>query len=406
MSGPRIERPAPAVDVAAVAERRRAARALLCHPLLHADGPHADEFRLARRHRAELERIFADGLGYRLVVEPGSARLMKAGLGRDATRPLRRRSGAPFTPRMYSLLCLTLAALSRSKGQLLVDELVAQVRSTAADAGIEVDLDALVDRRALHAALSALVDLGVLHERDGDLEHWVDQRTASLLDVRRERLALMVAASLSGVSSPEDLLDAAALPSAAGGARVAIRRRLVETPVLSVDQLTVEQAEWWSRSRNREREWFAEIVGLDLELRAEGAIALDPDGELTDVSFPGGGSARHLALLLLERVVTGVRSAAREAPVGERVWRYAEAALVEATAREVMAEWGAGLRKEHREDPAAALAEAREVLVGAGLVRPTRDGGWRVHAAAARYAVSAAISDPDGSRRSSSEEER
>jgi uncharacterized protein (TIGR02678 family) len=392
MSRPRIERPAPAVDLAAIAERRRAVRALLRHPLLHGEGPHAEDFRLVRRHRAELERIFADGLGYRLVVEPGAARLMKAGLGRDATRPLRRRSGAPFTPRMYALFCLTVAALSRAKGQLLVDELVAQVRSTAADAEIEIDLDAIADRRALHAALAALVEVGVLHERDGDLEHWAERRTASLLDVRRERLALLVSASLSGASSPDDLLDAAALPSAAGGARVVVRRRLVENPVLSVDRLTGEQAEWWSRSRNREREWFVDTVGLDLELRAEGALAVDPEGELTDEAFPAGGSARHLALLLLERLVASLREAARQSPVAERVWRSVALAEVVATAHSIVAEWAPGLRKDHREDPDAALAEAQSVLVGMGLVRPA-DDGWLIHAAAARYAVSVAFTD-------------
>ena len=83
-----VERPAAAEDVQVTAERRHAARALLRSPLLHADGPGADDLRLVRRHRVELARMFADGLGYRLVVEPGAARLFKAGLGRDATRPL------------------------------------------------------------------------------------------------------------------------------------------------------------------------------------------------------------------------------------------------------------------------------------------------------------------------------
>ena len=133
---------------------------------------------------------------------PGAARLFKAGLGRDATRPLVRKSGKAFTPRAYALLCLTLAALTRGKGQLLVDELVAQVRSAAVDAGLDVDLDAIADRRALHAAFAALVELGVLHERDGDLEHWAEQRTASLLDVRRDRLALLVAAPLARGRGP------------------------------------------------------------------------------------------------------------------------------------------------------------------------------------------------------------
>jgi uncharacterized protein (TIGR02678 family) len=392
----KIERPAPAEDVQVTAERRRAARALLRTPLLHADGPGADDLRLVRRHRGELERLFADGFGYRLVVDPGAARLFKTGLGRDATRPLRRRGGKPFTPRMYALLCLTVAALGRGKSQMLVDELVAQVRSAAVDAGLDIDLDAIADRRALYAALSALVDLGVLHERDGDLEHWADQRTASLLDVRRDRLGLLVSAVLGGAEGPTDLIDTAALPSAAGGARVAVRRRLVESPVLSVDSLTEEQAEWWRRNRNREREWFADRLGLQVELRAEGAVGIDPDGELTDVEFPGGGSGRHLALLLLEALVARLRPDAREAAAPERVWRRVEQGEVTAVAAEVMAEWGAGLKREHRENADVAFAEARQVLVDFGLVRAEPDGGWLVHAAAARYAVSASLAEPAG----------
>lgn len=389
----RVERPVPAEDVAVVAERRRAARALLRSPLLHGDGPDADDLRLVRRHRAELARMFADGLGYRLVVEPGAARLYKAGLGRDPSRPLLRRGEKPFSPRGYALLCLTLAALTRSKGQLLVDELVAQVRSAAVDAGLDVDLDAIADRRALHAALSALVELGVLAERDGDLEHWAEQRTASLLDVRRDRLALLVAAPLAGVAGPEELLDVAALPSAAGGARVAVRRRLVESPVLSAEELTDDQAEWWRRNRNREREWFADRLGLEVELRAEGAVAVDPEGELTDREFPGGGSARQLALLVLERLVEELRAAAREAAAPERVWRRAGPELVATVSAEVLAEWGAGLKREYRDDAQAALTAARAVLVAVGLVRLAADGAWLVHAAAARYAVHASLAD-------------
>lgn len=381
-----VERPAPAVDVAASLERRRAARALLLQPML----TDPELLRLVRRHRDELTRLFADGLGYRLVVEPHAARLFKAGLGRDGTRPLLRRSGKPFPPRAYALLCLTVAALTRSRSQLLVDELVAEVRAAAVDAGVDVDLDTVADRRALHAALLALVDLGVLAERDGDLEHWAEQRTLSLLDVRRERLGLLVSAALGGVEGPAELLDTAALPSAAGGARVAVRRRLVESPVLSVTDLTEEQAEWWSRNRNRERDWFGDRFGLDLELRSEGALAVDPDDELTDLAFPGTGSTRHLALLWLEAVVTAARERARAAGLEHRVWLPVPAADVDAAAADVLAQWSGGLKRDHRDDPARARSEARAVLVAAGLVR-LEEHGWLVHAAAARYAARPAL---------------
>ena len=41
----------------------------------------------------------------------------------------------------------------------------------------------------------------------------------------------------------------------------------------------------------------------------------------------------------------------------------------------------------------AALAAARSVLVAAGLVRLDPDGAWLVHAAGARYAVRASITE-------------
>ncbi|MFP5336024.1 MAG: TIGR02678 family protein [Actinomycetes bacterium] len=390
---PRVERPGPAVDVQAAEERRRAARALLLTPLLHGDtDDQAAALRLVRRHREELTRLFADGLGYRLVVEPGAARLFKAGLGHDSSRPLQRRNGRPFTPRGYALLCLTLAALTRCRSQLLVDELVAEVRSTASDAGLDVDLDAIADRRALHGALLVLVELGVLRERDGDLEHWAEQRTLSLLDVRRDRLALLVSAPLGAASGPEELLDVAALPSASGGARVAVRRRLVESPVLSTADLTEDQAEWWRRNRNREREWFGDRLGLQLELRAEGALAVDPDDELTDVPFPGTGSTRHLALLWLERLVDLAREDARRAEPGDRTWRPVDADVTDREGDAVLAEWGSGFKRDHREDHARAKADATAVLTGAGLVRVDATGTWWLHAAAARYAARPTLS--------------
>jgi len=396
MNAARLARPIPAVDLQAAAERRRAARHLLRYPLLTQDGPHADELRLVRRHRVELTRLFAEELGYRLVVEPHAARLLKRGLGRDASRPLRRRSGSPYTPRTYALLCLTLAALTRTKSQLLVDELVAQVRSAAADARLDVDLDAGPDRRAMHAVLMKLVELGALHERDGDLEHWADQRAQSLLDVRRELLPLLVAAPLAAMDSPDDLLDTAALPSAAGGARVAVRRRLVEQPVLSAADLTEDQAEWWSRNRNREREWFRDRFGAELELRAEGAIIVDPDDWLSDDDFPGRGSTKHLALLLLERLTAcaGERGTADAGP-----WRPVCADDV-ATCREaVVQRWGDKLRRDHRENPAAAADEACDLLIGFGLVHRVSglaggpDAELLVHAAAARYSARVSLAD-------------
>jgi uncharacterized protein (TIGR02678 family) len=377
-----------AEDLQAAAERRTALRALLMQPLLTSETS-PDELLLVRRHRDHLTRLCSEGLGYRLVVEPSAARLYKAGLGRDATRPLRkpvnRGRGRRFEPRAYAVLCLTLAALTRCPGQLLLDELVAQVRSAVADAGLDVDLDKVADRRAMAAALAVLIELGVLVERDGDLARWVeDGATQSLLDVRRDLLNLLTASGISGATGPEDLLDAAALPSAAGGARVAVRRALVESPLLSITDLTEDQAEWWRRNRNRETEWFLEHVGLELELRAEGAMAIDPDESLTDLAFPGTGSARHAALLVLEQLVGLVREDARSAELPDRVWSLVPDGAFEQAVSWVAGEHARGLRKAYA-DLGVLAEDVLEVLTESGLLRRTSEG-LAVHSAAARYA--------------------
>ena len=350
--------------------------------MLHSDA-HPDELATVRRYRDELTRLFRDGLGYRLVVEPGLARLYKTGLRANGSRGQRRHNDVLFTPRRYALLALTLAAMTQTRQQIMIDELVAAVRSAAVVAQIDVDLDNINDRRALHSALVALVDLGVLSEREGDLEHWAERRTVSLLDVHRDRLAVLVAAPLGSCEQPEDVLAVAAVPSAAGGARVAIRRTLAEQTILSVEDLTEEQRGWWRRSREREREWFRQTLGLDLELRDEGAVAIDPATDLTDIAFPAAGSARHFALLLLSALVEHVRDETDDLPGMTR------ASLAASTAQQagdrVFSAWRRGLRKDHRQDPDAVYAEALAILTDMGLVRRV-DGVVLVHAAAARYA--------------------
>lgn len=376
------ERPPAAPDLLAEADIRNAARTLLRNPLLHSDRQ-PDELAIVRRYRDELVRLFGDGLGYRLVIEPGLARLFKTGLDSDAGRGLRRRNDTLFTPRRYALLALTLAALTQARRQVMVDELVAGVRAAAVDAGIDVDLDNINERRALHSALVALVDLGVLSERDGDLEHWAERRTESLLDVHRDRLAVLMAAPLSACERPEDVLAVASVPSAAGGARVAIRRMVAEQPVMSVEDLSDEQRGWWRRNREREREWFRHRLGLDLELRAEGAVAVDPGGDLTDIAFPAAGSAKHFALLLLSELVEVART--EGTAIEGATWARFAASTARQAGDRMFTAWQRGLRKDHRQDPDAVYNDALTILTDVGLVRRV-EGAVLVHAAGARYA--------------------
>lgn len=404
MTPPRsiLSRPTEATDLREAAERRRAIRALLARPLLHGTGSQADEqisedLRLVRRHKEAITAELAEGLRYRLIVEPAGARLVKAGLGRDGSRPLRRPtkgsgSRRAFTPRAYALLMVALAVISRSGSQLLLGELVGEIRSAAAEVNLDVDLDAIADRRLLHAVLLVLTDYGVLAERDGNLDGWAENGTAqSLLDVSAERLALLLAVPLSAGRTVSDILDAPPLSSAAGGARIAIRRRLTESPILTTSELDPGHQDWWTKSRNKQVDWFERVLGLELELRAEGALAIDPDEELTDEAFPGTGTERRSALLVAARLVEQVRGQALGAALAVRTWSPVEAAVLRACVEDVLGNYGATLKKQYAGEPAALEAEVTAVLARMGLLRRAGEDSWELHAAAARYAVTTTV---------------
>jgi uncharacterized protein (TIGR02678 family) len=172
---------------------------------------------------------------------------------------------------------------------------------------------------------------------------------------------------------------------------VAIRRQLTDSPILSAADLPVEYAEWWRRNRNREREWFRDRFGLELELRAEGAIAVDPEDELSDIGFPGGGSAKHFALLLLSTLADAARMSGADEP--GRTWTVIPGDEAEAISAEVFRTWSKWLKREHRERPELVHEEALTLLAALGLIERGEGGALMVHAAAARYAPHAGPGD-------------
>ncbi|MFE1322280.1 DUF2398 family protein [Kitasatospora phosalacinea] len=107
------EHPAATGDLAAATELRAAARLLMAHPLVTADGPHGAGLPLIRRHAEALTERFRTLLGYRLTLGPAHARLHKAPL---PGRPLpgldpagyaalaRALAGAPAPPPVRALL--------------------------------------------------------------------------------------------------------------------------------------------------------------------------------------------------------------------------------------------------------------------------------------------------------------
>ncbi|HEY8983312.1 MAG TPA: TIGR02678 family protein, partial [Streptomyces sp.] len=296
-------------DVALAAERRAAARLLLAHPLITSTGPHRDTFPLVRKHADWLAQRFQQVFGYRLLVDAGYARLFKAGLGPGSGHRLERPStGTPFTPRTYAYLTLALSVLVTAPEQLLLSQLVADLRAAAVDAGLEItDSGRQAERRTLAAALRQLVDWGVLSETEGQVSAVAeDGGGEALLTVDRDIARAVVAGPLTQSRDGADLVRRAADPGF-GGPRTYVRRRLVETPVVHLDDLTDAEREWLRTRQRRESQAFSELLGLEAEIRAEGIALIDPDDELTDLHLPGTGTVAQAALLLVGRLVDRLR---------------------------------------------------------------------------------------------------
>ncbi|WP_406329480.1 TIGR02678 family protein [Streptomyces sp. NBC_00203] len=418
-------------DVALAAERRTAARLLLAHPLVTSDGPYSDSFPLIRRHADWLAQRFQQVFGYRLLVEASYARLFKAGLGPGSGHRLQRPStGTPFTPRTYAYLALALSVLVTAPEQLLLSQLVADLRAAAVDAGIEIDdTGRQAERRTLAAALRQLVDWGVLTETEGQVSSVAEERGGeALLTVDREIARAVVAGPLGLSRDGADLVRRAADPGF-GGPRTYVRRRLVETPVVHLDDLTGAEREWLRTRQRRESQAFSELLGLEAEIRAEGIALVDPDDELTDLNLPGTGTVAQAALLLVERLVDRLRPTDPGHPaVGGRlvIGVPVPDGLLSELLDELVEEYGrrSNWQRGLLDDRDALLAAVLDLLVrmrlmapvgpvradGHGLPegyedtvpdgRPVTDvsgaraagsGGWVLLAAAARFATTVAV---------------
>jgi len=365
------------------AERRIAARALLLTPVLTVDR-HPDTMRLVRRHGPALRALFATQLGYTLVVESTFARLLKAPPEPGfPARPARRADRQPFTARSYVHLCLVGAALlAPSAGeQVLLSALIEQVRADAAGLGLEIP-DTLPERRSLVAALDLLVRWGVLAETDGSTTGWAERQDEALLTVHRPLLPYL----LTGPLPPE--ADAAALLAPVGDdqPRRRLRRLLVEHPVVPRAALDPETADVLSRERREVGRQLDEHFGLVLEARAEGVLAHDPEASLSDLSFPGTGTVRQAALLLVEHLAIEhlPDPDARDATGGHPPWVDVPWPAVDDTLAGLLTRYGRGWERRLREDPAALRGEVLGLLASLSLVTVTADG-VRVHAVAARY---------------------
>ncbi|MFD9863409.1 TIGR02678 family protein [Streptomyces alboflavus] len=367
------------------AERRLAARALLACPVLTSHRQ-PDELAVVRRHSAALRSTFTRLLSYHLIVETSFARLVKTPPSLDSPlRPVQRGDSPPFTPQTYALFSLACAALlTPGTGEwLLISSLVEQVRADAASAGVELR-DTPSENRRLVQAVGLLIDWGVLTETDGSLSAWSERREEGVLQIHRPLLAHVLPLPLRNVASLADL--AAQLPSGASEPRRSLRRRLVENPLVKREELPEAERDVLSRERSELTRLLEEHFGLTLEVRAEGALAYDTEGVLSDVAYPGPGTVRQAALLLtdaltdLARPTAGhVPGAAADAPGLLTPWATVRGELDSLASRYAKAWAGAYIA-----DPARLQKEVVALLESMSLARSLPEG-LVLHPAAARY---------------------
>ena len=302
-------------------ERRTALRALLAEPFVGAEEP---VFRVIRRHDAELIRRCADLLGYRLHITPSFARLVKTPTERSIRRGTRVPPSGPSArdrskdewPRLSDrgvvLLFLTLAALERGGQQTVIGELAKDVADTGArtDPPLPVDLDNRSERTAFGDGLELLCHWGVLqlmHGSRGTFANRVqeDDDSEALFTIDRRRLALVVKDPFAALAAhtSEDLgreAEAATQEARARQIRHRLARRLVEDPVLYLDECTEEERTYFVSQRANLERRVEDWIGLAVERRAEGTAALEAGRELTDLPFPAGSTVKQLALLLCD----------------------------------------------------------------------------------------------------------
>jgi len=386
-------------------ERRRAMRALLQVPLLTAEGLHAAEFGLVRKHATWLREWLAHHAGWVLQVTGEVVRLRKTPADlNDSTRPALDRNEAAFPRRRYVLLCLALAALERSERQTTLGRLAeAMVGYVQADpalgaAGIEFDLADSDQRRDLVHVLRFLLDWQVLKRIHGDEQHYLRDQTSDVLyTISRPVLAAMLC-----VKRGPSTVSAGALAERIGAIveepvpdtedaanrqmRIRLTRRLLDDPVLYYADLDSSERAYLTNQRSRILGQIAQATGLESEIRAEGIAMVDVNGDMTDLGLPEEGTDGHLTLLLAEFLANKIRQKPN-ALVGFTALRQQTAKLI--------AEHRAHWRKNATEPGAdqALMRQTVERLVALRLAVFETDG-VRPLPAIARYALWKIVEKP------------
>jgi uncharacterized protein (TIGR02678 family) len=297
-------------------ERRQAVRVLLQTPVVTLHRTDAEVFGYIRLHSKQLVTWFDRFLGYRLIVEPHIARLIRPQYRLlPPDRPASTMSGAPFTRRRYVLFCLILAAVDGPPISITLSDLGQRVRDLCAGlTDVEpYDAEQYVERRALVDAVRLAVAAGVLRFQEGDERGYIDKggtgianNALYITDDRALAHALTLGLPISAFESLEELLTASAPLSRtddeARHRRHRVYRLLIDEPVVYLDDLSADEIDYLKTQRAHITQQLEDWCGLHLEMRLEGAAAIDPEGKLSDVRFPGQGMVPHAALIICDHL--------------------------------------------------------------------------------------------------------
>lgn len=345
---------------------RDAARHLLSGQFV--TGPAAT---LVRRHRRPLAELFREEFGWQVIADDhGPVRaLCTPGAGHVA-RGLRTRSGRPFDPQRYSLVFLVLADLEAAGARTTLTVLFDAVHSRASGIDdVDFDRNKAAHRRAFVHAVQAVADLGVLELADGNEEAFASTGEGdALYRVERSHLARVLATSKppSLASSPAVAVDEPHTDTEQGQRRRRrhqIARALVCEPVLYRSDVHPDEVEHLVSQEHRLRRLLDERFGLTLETRAEGWVAVDCAGTLTDQKFPAIHVARAAALAIVDA------SRDRREPDGTAPWDRAELEdFVAGLGRQFGASWP--IASGDTDGVAKVTDDAVAVLVAMRLARP------------------------------------
>lgn len=379
-------------------ERKQAMRLLLMQPMLPAEGPTAEAYRLVWRHAAELRDWLLKMAGWTLVLQGDLARLRKipadlTDASRGAVDPC---SDQPLTRSRYALLCLVLAVLEGEQRQTTLRQVAERTQLLAnADVrlralGFEFDLTKHDCRRDLVSVFRLLVSMCAMSRDDGDDEQFVQGTGDALYRIHRPVLAALLCINRPPSMLPVldwnerlAVLHETELPDSDEVRNRELRhqlvRRLLDGPVLYFHQLTEQEMSYLTSQRWYLLDEIEHATGLVAEIRQEGIALLDPYGDCSDVGLPEVGTRGHVTLLLAQWLASRLRDGVADGVT----W-----ADVDQTLSQLVdvhrAHWRKGV-----DQPAVRQALATEVifrLEALGLVE-IRRGEIQPRPAIARYAL-------------------